>query len=190
SAPHPTQGGKSPAAIASLMKRKRSPEEPSDDEEDEEDDQISDDDKDVEPRRQQRKRIAVGNNNDEDEDMEIDNELGQAKQSDNSEASRGMKLSLHEVALPADAPEPSQTGPEWFQAKDADREAVISSYEDAFTAGANPYLQAGNYQVLSLFESVYKTFGEDKEHWDLALEELKAFVDEKKSDMAQGGDKE
>ncbi|KAI0819625.1 hypothetical protein BC628DRAFT_1475283 [Trametes gibbosa] len=119
------------------MKRKRSPEEPSDDEEDEEDDQISDDDKDVEPRRQQRKRIAVGNNNDEDEDMEIDNELGQAKQSDNSEASRGMKLSLHEVALPADAPEPSQTGPEWFQAKDADREAVISSYEDAFTAGAN-----------------------------------------------------
>ncbi|KAI0819174.1 hypothetical protein BC628DRAFT_1333669, partial [Trametes gibbosa] len=103
--------------------------------------------------------------------------------------SRDMKLSLHEVALPADAPEPSQTGPEWFQAKDADRKAVMSSYEDAFTAGANPF-QAGNYQVLSLFKSVYKTFGEDKEHWDLALEELKAFVDEKKSGIAQGDDKE
>lgn len=97
-----------------------------------------------------------------------------------------MQHPLHDTHLPANAPDASQMQPAWFEASDAEREAIVKVSEGAFHQGASPYIQAGKYQVLRLFEGVAQSYGEDKEKWDLAFSDLQQFVDKQREKMAEG----
>ncbi|KAI0629101.1 hypothetical protein C8Q77DRAFT_1076458 [Trametes polyzona] len=177
-APHPSQGGKSPAALAALAKRKRSTEESSESEDNSES---------VPPPKQRQRSEAPANDDDRDS---IDQELLETVGDMGDDSVRGMNHSLSEVPLPADVPTPSQLSSAWFQAPDGEREGVVSAYKDAFKGGAAAYLQAAQYQMCRLFEGVAQNFGDDKAKWDFYLESLTGFVHNELEEMAEEAKRE